>query len=629
MRSGMRLEVDKFTGGYLALLVALVVFQPLLPDFIQFFLFIGMALISCFLPRSLPFPIFLSLCVMLLLLIDMHSPVQSTYLYLTTIVGGVFLVCLRVAFLNFSKRTFEGSKAQLDAFWETIVDGLVVIDDKATIVAVNPAVEKLFGYHEQEMLGQNVKMLMPHHYAVEHDGYVNAYNTTGTAKIIGTGREVEGKRKDGGTFPMYLAVSKFEEGGSRYYCGIVRDMTIETEVHESLVEARDKAESASYAKTKFLSSISHEVRTPLNAILGFTQLLGSTLEKGASPKQLDYMDHIQSSGEHLMALINEVLDMSQIESGRMHLSIERVNVSSVLSEVIDMVKPLSEKFDVSLTKAADVPKNVAVLADRVRLKQVLLNLSTNAIKYNKPGGRADWKVLFMDGDNKIRFEISDTGVGISPDQHVGLFEPFNRLGREASIIEGTGIGLSVTKTVLEAMDGTINFESQLGVGTKFWIELPAAFIEAMPYAGSEHEEPSAMSFVQEGDAQGVTILYIEDNPANTVLMQRFIGKLQGIRLLHAPSAEVGLEMVQVTKVDLILMDLNLPGMDGFEAQVKLSRDERTKNIPVVAVSADVNPSTIKRAMNVGFRKFISKPFNLREAQQTIQSFLPDSDSRLH
>lgn len=625
----MRLEIDKFTGGYLLLLVALVVVQPLLPDSIQFYVFIVMAVISCFLPRSLPFPIFLSLCVMLLLLVDMHSPIQSTFLYLTSIVGGIFLVSVRITFLTVSKQNFEGSKAQLDAFWDTIVDGLVVIDDKATIVAINPAVEKLFGYQEHEMLGQNVKMLMPHHYAVEHDGYVNAYNTTGDAKIIGTGREVEGKRKNGSTFPMYLAVSKFDEGGNRYYCGIVRDMTIENEIRESLVEARDKAESASYAKTKFLSSISHEVRTPLNAILGFTQLLGSTIEKGASPEQQDYMNHIQSSGEHLMALINEVLDMSQIESGRMHLSIERVNVMSVLSEVIDMVKPLAEKFDVSLSKAADVPDNVAVLADRVRLKQALLNLSTNAIKYNKPGGRADWQVTLLKDSHKICFEIADTGVGISPDQHVGLFEPFNRLGREASIIEGTGIGLSVTKTVLEAMDGTIDFESQLGVGTKFRIELPAAFTEVVAYSDGEQQAPEIVPIVRETGAGDVTILYIEDNPANTVLMQRFIGKLNGITLLHAPTAEVGLEMVQATKVDLILMDLNLPGMDGFEAQVKLSRDERTKNIPVVAVSADVNPSTIKRAMNVGFRKFISKPFNLREAQQTIQSFLPGDENRLH
>jgi PAS domain S-box-containing protein len=622
---------SRFATFYLAVLIGLLAAQPLIDDTILFYTFMGVAVLGCFLPHTLSLPLFLALYVLLLLVMAAHTPLPMEYFYAIGAFGGVVLAALRLTLRKLAQNQgFEGSKAQLDAFWETIVDGLVVIDDQATIVAVNPAVVELFGYSEEELLGQNVKILMPHKYAVEHDGYVSAYNTTGQAKIIGLGREVEGKRKDGSEFPMYLAVSRFNEGGQRFYCGIVRDMTIEKDIRESLLDAKEAAESSSQAKTKFLSSISHEVRTPLNAILGFSQLLETTFKDKLSEDQKDYFGHIQKSGEHLLALITEVLEMSHIESGKLRLSIERIDAVSVLEDSLSMVSPVAEKYEVSIHQEIKLPPSTAVRADRVRLKQALINLGTNAIKYNRRGGRASWRVTLSD-NGYVRYEVTDTGFGISAEQSKALYEPFNRLGREASTVEGTGIGLSVTKTLVEAMEGILDYESIEGVGTKFWIELPVAVMSVEGIEEAEQTADQAFEPIQIKGEGGVpaTILYIEDNPANMVLMQRFLSKLQGVKMLHAKTAEIGLQTVQEQKVDLILMDLNLPGMNGFEAQLELSRDERTKNIPVVAVSADVNPTTIKRAMNMGFKKFISKPFNLSEAQQTIRSVLPDNDKLIH
>jgi len=564
--------------------------------------------------------------------IFLHSSTLNTdYALQLGVLNGVLLLLIvswRYYEQEVQGKKFESSRAQLDALWATIVDGLIVIDDRATIVSVNPATERLFGYLEEELIGQNVKVLMPHSYSVEHDKYVAAYNETGEARIIGKGRDVEGLRKDGTQFPMYLAVNQFEIKGRVYYGGIVRDTSAETEIRSALVEAKNAAENASKAKTKFLNSISHEVRTPLNAILGFAQLFevstkGKIEEPGAS-----YLKHIQESGEHLLSIINEVLDLSQIEAGKMNLSIEAVAVHGVLDECITMVSPLAEKYGIIVNSICDLPEESAVLADRVRLKQAFVNLCTNAIKYNRANGTVTCEIVKLD-DNKIRFTVSDTGVGIPKEKQEGLFEPFNRLGREASSIEGTGIGLAVTKTVVESMNAEMDFTSDAGMGSRFWLDFPAAINRAASNPLHTKTPIAAKALSATSQKDKTTILYIEDNPANTILMEQFLGANSGVHLVTAHTAEEGLRIVKNNEVDVILMDLNLPGMDGFEAYRLLSKDQQTSTIPVIAVSADVNSKTIQRAMNLGFERFISKPFNLNEARKTIKSVLPIGSDRLH
>ncbi|WP_262692307.1 PAS domain-containing hybrid sensor histidine kinase/response regulator [Kordiimonas aestuarii] len=548
------------------------------------------------------------------------------------ILNGFFLLLLVFLHQLFERRRasqLERSKAQLDALWATVVDGLIVIDDRARIVSANPATEAIFGYAEDELLDRNVKILMPERYAVEHDGYVGAYNKTGEARIIGIGREVAGRRKDGSEFPLYLAVNQFTADSNVYYGGIVRDMTAETRAKSELVQAKEAAENANRAKTVFLSSISHEVRTPLNAILGFAQLFEIGPSSQLTDRQREYLNHIRSSGEHLLTLINEVLDLSQLECGNLKLSIESVSAGSALAECAEMLAPLADRHKVSIRALPQVDEGLAVRADRVRLKQVITNLLTNAIKYNKAGGSVSFDID-TPVPGTLRITIADTGDGIPEAHWDQLFEPFNRLGREASIIEGTGIGLSVSRTVIEAMGGKIGLSSEIGAGTKFWIDLPAA--KSMIRTGSGADVAFEMKIqrrLSPTPTDVATILYIEDNPANTALMRQFLGDIAGINLITVLTAEDGIAVAMDRKIDLILMDLNLPGMDGFEAQIALSANEQTRDIPVIAVSADVNVKTIQRAMNMGFRKFITKPFNLKEAHQAIVSVLPRGSDNVH
>lgn len=533
---------------------------------------------------------------------------------------GLVLLYLHRLLAQTRSNQLERSKAQLDALWDSIVEGLVVIDAAGNVVSVNPAAERIFGYDEYELLDRNVKILMPDRYATGHDGYLDAYLKTGDAKIIGIGREVEGRRKDGSEFPLYLAVNQFRVDGEIFFGGILRDMTVEDAVRKELVAAKEAAEDANRAKTIFLSSISHEVRTPLNAILGFAQLLeyGDTL----TDKQREYLGHIGKSGENLLSLINQVLDLAQLECGEVHLSIEGVAVQSVLGETMDMLAPLATQYDVTLEPLGDLAEDYAVRADRVRFQQALQNIISNAIKYNRSGGSVGFEVS-EPVPGILRTTIIDTGSGIPEDRWEQLFEPFNRLGREASVIDGSGIGLTVSRTLIEAMGGKIGLSSEVGKGTRFWIDLPVVRKKAR--RGTPEDAVTEMK-VQRRMAparHGVsTILYIEDNPANTELMQQFLGDIAGINLITVLTAEDGIEVARDRKVDLILMDLNLPGMDGFEAQVALAADEKTRNIPVIAVSADVNSKTIQRAMNSGFRRFITKPFNLKETHQAIISMLP-------
>ncbi|MCH8157301.1 MAG: response regulator, partial [Nitrospinae bacterium] len=278
------------------------------------------------------------------------------------------------------------SEASLKAVVNYMVDGLIEIDEKGLVRAFNPAAEKLFGYFPDEVIGKNVRMLMPEPYAAEHDGYIEKYLSTGKAKIIGMGRDVEGKRKDGSTFPCFLSIGEIATESGRSFVGTLQDMTERKRTEEELLSAKEKAEKANHAKSEFLSSMSHELRTPLNAILGFSQLLEMDTKSPLDDNQRSNLKHITSSGNHLLNLINEILDLSMIESGHLSLSFENIDLAQLVEEIVQLTQPLAKKVEVSLVNDLDSAKGLYVFADRVRLKQVILNLISNAIKYNRRQG---------------------------------------------------------------------------------------------------------------------------------------------------------------------------------------------------------------------------------------------------
>jgi PAS domain S-box-containing protein len=363
--------------------------------------------------------------------------------------------------------------------------------------------------------------------------------------------------------------------------------------------AKEAAERANRAKSEFLSRMSHELRTPLNAILGFAQLL--ELE-GLEPQQIERVDHILAGGRHLLGLIDEVLDIARIEAAELSLSLEPVDATEVVLEALALVGPLAAERAVALERPPFVP--VHVLADRQRLKQVVLNLLSNAIKYNRRGGSV--RVECTPGTmGRTTISVADTGRGIESSGLERLFEPFERLGAEATGVEGTGLGLALSRRLVEAMGGTIGAESIVGEGSTFRVELQGA--EAPPERpGLAVAEPSARA----GAPVAGTVLYIEDNVSNVRLLEAILALRPGVELIPAMQGRLGLELARKHRPDLVLLDLNLPDMSGDDVLRDLWADEATRGVPVVVLSADATRAQVRRLLGAGAREYLTKPFDI-------------------
>lgn len=502
-----------------------------------------------------------------------------------------------------AEQAVEYSEARLRSILETAVDSVIIIDSNGIIESVNPATEKIFGFPVAEMLGNNVSMLMPDPDRSAHDGYLQQYQTTHQAHIIGIGREVIGRRKDGSTFPMDLAVSEMQVDGRRMFTGFVRDISLRKQAESELLKAKEQAEQASRAKSEFLSNMSHELRTPMNAILGFAQLLQVAEPPLTQPQQQEVKE-ILVAGQHLLELINGLLDLARIEAGHMEVSIEPVSVEQALNECIQMIEPIRQKHEVTIRQEYHHVGDVLVSADRIRLRQILLNLLSNAVKYNKVGGSVSIRCEQKRNDH-IRIEVEDTGIGIAPEHFDELFKAFSRLGGETYAIEGTGIGLAVTRQLVELMHGEIGVSSQAGVGSNFWLELPAA--QAQESLEDVQLEIMATPATQNAER---TVLYIEDNTANIRFMEQLLRRRPGLQLLTATGALSGLELAQTHQPDLILLDIHLPEMNGFEVLQHLQGYASTRDIPVIAVSANAMSGDIERARKAGFVEYCTKPIEI-------------------
>lgn len=504
---------------------------------------------------------------------------------------------------------------QRDAIINQTDDGFVIISDTGKIDMVNPAVCKLFGYKDKELLQQPVSMLLPENERSQHDQYL-ARSELHEPKIIHRTRTLEGRRKDGSLFPLELTVSPMQFGHRKFFIGVIRDISERHQYQQELLTAIQHAEKANQAKSEFLAKMSHELRTPLNAIIGFSQLL--KLEE-LDESQRESVNMIESSGNHLLTLINDVLDLARIESGYMAISVEDVAVKPLIEQLIPLVEVQLDAL--SLTLSVDYPADIEqlfVAADHVKLKQVLLNLLSNACKYNRPHGYIHVKVSRH--DESIRIAVEDNGYGIDEEMQTNLFEPFNRLDKERSNIPGTGIGLAISHELVKLMQGRFGFESRPEIGSTFWVEFQKS---SGPAGKMGKQEPVAEPATAPGTEQKgtVQVLCIEDNPTNLDMLKQFFGRRPRFIFTTATDAESGLNMAFELEPDLILMDINLPGKNGFEALKQLKQSAVTRYIKVIALSANAMKEDIDKGLDAGFDRYLTKPIDFNELERTIEEVL--------
>ena len=494
---------------------------------------------------------------------------------------------------------------------ESVVDcAIVMLDPEGLIVSWNSGAERIKGYRAEEIMGRASAIF-----------YTQADQDQGTPRLnldlaAAHGRfQAEGwrVRKDGSAFWANVVITAVldPDGRLRGFAKLTQDLTERRKVEAQLQDARTWAEQANVAKSSFLSGMSHELRSPLNAILGFAQLMESA-EPPLAPPQRENLAQILKAGWHLLLLINDILDLAKVESGQVPMAREPVSLAEVLRECHSMMEPQAHLKDIRLTFPREAVPHF-VQGDRTRIKQVLLNLLSNAVKYNRQGGQAE-AACRATSRGTIRITIRDTGQGLAPDQVAQLFQPFNRMAQEAGNEEGTGIGLVVAKRLVELMDGTLGVESTPGVGSSFWFELAAV---ADPGRALTLARGAAAASPLPARDERRRVLYVEDNPANLKLVEQVIARYPDLELLSAPDALRGLELARQAQPTVILMDINLPGINGFEAMARLRADPATAAIPVLAVSANAMATDLERGVEAGFFGYVTKPIRIHDFMKTL------------
>jgi PAS domain S-box-containing protein len=527
----------------------------------------------------------------------------------------------------------------------------IATDAKGVIQLFNVGAERMMGYTATEVLNKITPADLhdPQEMIVRAEALSRELGTTiapgfealafKASRGIEDVYELTKIRKDGSRFPAVVSVTALRDvqDGIIGYLLIGTDNTARQQVEEErkrfasalqetnikLESAKSVAEKANLAKSEFLSSMSHELRTPLNAILGFAQLMSQSAPPPTA-SQTRRVGQILQAGWYLLKLINEILDLAVIESGKLSLSKESVSLSEVMNECQAMMEPQAQQRGIVMRfPRFDAP--VFVNADRTRLKQIVINLVSNAVKYNTEGGTIIVSCT-ASGSERIRLSVKDTGAGLPPEKLAQLFQPFNRLGQEASGVAGTGIGLVMSKRLANLMGGVLGVESTVGVGSTFWCELSLA--EA-PQISNRNGDTEVLVLAKAlGGAAQRTLLYIEDNPANMQLVEELVAESLSMRLLTAVDGTLGIELARATRPHVILMDINLPGINGFKALKILRADVATAHIPVIARSANAMPRDIERGLEAGFFRYLTKPIKINEFTDTLNAAVNLAEKQL-
>ena len=508
---------------------------------------------------------------------------------------------------------------------ESNIDALMTTDPAGIISDVNKQMEALTGCTRDELIGAPFKNYFTDPNRAEA-GIKRVLNENRVTNYELTARARDGKE----TVVSYNATTFYDR--DRTLQGVfaaARDITerklLDQALQETNVElegAKFAAEKANLAKSDFLSSMSHELRSPLNAILGFAQLMESGTPL-PTPSQKGSIDQILQAGWYLLELINEILDLALIESGKLSLSPEPVSLADVLIDCQAMIEPHAQSGDIRVIFPPFHDLGF-VDADRTRMKQVFINLLSNAIKYNRAGGEVE-VVCSTDDAQRTRISFRDTGEGLSADKLAQLFQPFNRLGQEGSAQEGTGIGLVVSKRLVELMGGEIGAQSTVGVGSVFWVELNATM--ARQQVVEEIEPMAAAPMKRRAGAPLHTLLCVEDNLANLMLVEELMVRRPDFRLLSARDGPGGIETARRAQPDVILMDINLPGISGIQALQLLMEDAATAHIPVIALSANAMPQDIEKGLAAGFFRYLTKPIKIHEFMDTLDEALRYAETK--
>jgi PAS domain S-box-containing protein len=510
------------------------------------------------------------------------------------------------------------SEQRFRALAEADADGIVTIDQDSTILYVNASLARMFGYAEEDLIERPLTSLMPERFRARHHAGTARYLATGRRNISWRAVQVVGSRSDGTEFPIEINFGEYLSAGRQIFAGFVTDITERKQVEAALNVAKEEAERANQAKSEFLSRMSHELRTPLNSILGFGQLLErSELASG----QAKGVEHILKAGRHLLNLINEVLEIARIEANREQFSFESVRARTLLDEALDLIRPTASQASIRVgyPDPADVD-GAFVRADSQRLMQVMLNLLSNAVKYNSQHGSLDVLVRRNGSPGSggtLVIGVRDTGPGIPADRLEELFVPFSRLDAQAAGIEGTGLGLVLSKRLVEAMGGSLRVESEPGRGTTFWVELPLA----EDPGSTPKPAPTSSTLTPAGPRPQRTIIYVEDTLANFDLVESILQSRPEIRLIPALKGRLGLQLARECDPDLILLDLHLPDVHGETVLQELSSDPRTRGIPVLVISADATPRQIERLRASGVRDYLTKPIDVERFLAAVEAGL--------
>ncbi len=495
-----------------------------------------------------------------------------------------------------SSRSLEDRELRLRTLIATAVDGVMIIDANGTVQEYNPASERLFGYRENEVIGKNVNMLMPPPYREEHDEYLRRYRTTGHKRIIGIGREVEGRRKDGTTFPMELSVGEARPGGEQVFVGIIRDITARKLAEQSLRVAKEQAESASRAKSLFLANMSHEIRTPMNAVLGYTQLIENDPELPDDYRRP--LKAIHSAGNHLISLIDDILDLSKIEAGAMQLDTRDFDLRDLTEEISEMFSVRCEQK--RLVWRADVRiEERAVRADDRKLRQILINLLGNSVKFTD---RGQVGLALEQSDRRYVFSIEDTGPGIDEEAQQRIFEPFQQ-AEEGGAKGGTGLGLAITKRYIELMGGQLSIDSTPGEGSCFRFALELSPAEGKLTSSSER----TVRLSRLVEPHRVEALVVDDVEDNREVLSGLLERA-GVDVTTASNGAEALERVAEERPDIVFMDVRMPVMDGLIAVQHLRERWPKRKIVCVAITASGLLRSRSFYLQAGFDDFIAKPF---------------------